>query len=668
VELVDRNHIETIVRELEGSAFGLALSLVSEPIRAEQVVVDAFCKLTPSLRDSWPLPDLRVRLGSLIERLAAPKGWRYRLPLLRHGKSSTAGRQQAARELAVSQALHLRIVDQVEEQQGNEAVGRRRAVLLVVLAIVVLSALGAVQIIRSEALAAARPTITDRFPSVGAIDVAVDGDIQVVFGRRPAGKPTVRFEPADSVLTGLQWDATGGVLDATYTGLHRARKYQLIVDAPYQSRFKDSDDFEQRWSFVTEGYPVVAATAPLPGETEVARAGSLSVSFDRKPPVDPAVSIVPADAVMESGQWTGSTWTVGYSGLKPLTSYQATVVVDYGVRSANVRTQWSFSTEPAAPPPGTSVVWFGLSPPYKPVAGPQRNLAVDWNGTLVGSMYGVNATQQAPDGSTLVAMDGSLVDRNGTPMNGVSGSAYSVMIADDSRSVCQVSTDPAGNQSLLAGPIHGGLHRVAPVGSVGARSGLGLIACSALNDRAVVAEVGMGGTAAVQVISLSTGRLLFERSYTNVVGGIVSSGDGRYLGEPIATFDGQGNATGSTTNIRRVSDGQVVARLDGLQVALFSWDDRRVLTTASFGGTASKEVDLLDWETMTVLWRLPLAAGTQGPPTVYAMAQPNGGDVVIGVEAPSSGGEIDGLWVVGPDGLAKILAFGPLYPAFGRGF
>jgi uncharacterized protein involved in exopolysaccharide biosynthesis len=65
--------------------------------------------------------------------------------------------ERADQAVAVSESLHIRIVDLPEEEQAVEPVGRRRAVLLGVGGVVLVAALAAYLWVRADALAAAPP-------------------------------------------------------------------------------------------------------------------------------------------------------------------------------------------------------------------------------------------------------------------------------------------------------------------------------------------------------------------------------------------------------------------------------------------------------------------------------------------------------------------------------
>jgi hypothetical protein len=432
----------------------------------------------------------------------------------------------------------------------------------------------------------------------------------------------------------------------------------------------------RRWSFSAEGYPSVVKLGPADGQTIVARIGAMTIEFNHRPPVDPLLHIVPGDGSLEPGHWTGSTWIVGYTGLKPITTYQVTAVVDYGVSAENVRRQWAFTTEPGPPPDGTPVIWYSLSSPWLGPDQLQRLVAIDWTGTMVGTMYQTPPIQQSPDGSIVATRDGVYLDRTGGPISTASRSTYyGSVLADDSRSVCELRGPTAGadqgEQWVFVGPIEGPSRRVAPAGFMsnvmGARSGFGILVCSVLNDRVVLADFGSNGTTGVRLLALSSGRVLYHRSYTGPPPSLVSSRDGKYLAEQTATYDSQGQVVAAVTVIRRTSDGRVMAQIDKQRVVRFSWDDMRVVTAPFFTGAGPDEIDLVEWQTKKVLWR---HAGDQGADVqpVYAMAQPNAPGMAIALGTQPHSGDVDQLWLVGGDGQATQVVSGVFYPAFYVGF
>ena len=655
MKTLERNQIDQLVRELEPDAYRLALAVSSDAASAERILLGAFASLAPSLATTPQIVELRERLHARIRQRAA------------RGRRSTAPMDDRADQaVAVSDSLHIRIVDLLEEEQGVEPVGRRRAVILGVGGVLVVAAAAALFWVRADALASAQPTVTDLSPLPGAKEVPVLGDFKVTFGSHPVGTPSLRLEPPDGVLESPRWD--GGTLIVSYSGLRLATRYQLVLGADYRSRFKDIGHLVKRWAFRAEGYPVLVKFGPADGQTGVTRIGALAIDFNHRPPVDPQVQIFPADGSLETGRWTGSTWIVAYQGLKPVTTYQVTAQVDYGVAAANIRHQWAFTTEPGAPPAGTPVIWYSLSSPWQSLADPQRLVAIDWTGTLVGTIYQTPATAQSPDGSILSTPTGEYFDRTGTLMSTSSSPTfYPSVLADDNRSLCEIrpsGTSP-GEQWVFVRRLDGASHRVAPVGVMPARGGFSIMACSVLNNRVVVGDFGMNGLAGVRVIEVSTGRLILQRAYPTQSTSVVSSHDGKYLAEQITTFDPQGLPLTAATVIRRTVDGKVVADVANQRVLRFSWDDTRVVTVPAFAGLGRNDVELIEWQTGKTLWR---QSGLNTYGNAFALPQPNGPNMAIALSTQSQSGDVDQLWLVAANGQATQVLNEVFYPAFVSGF
>ncbi|OLC65868.1 MAG: hypothetical protein AUH76_02000 [Candidatus Rokubacteria bacterium 13_1_40CM_4_67_11] len=651
MKTLERHRIDEIVRELETGAYGLALAPGLEPAAAERVLLDAFASMAPSVPRTTRIDELRKELYARI-RKRAPQEWAP-------AKTDPAEAPAAT----VSKNLHLRLVDILEEHQADEPAGRRRAVLLAFIGAAIVAGGIAIVRVHADALSAAQPTINELSPPAAATDVGISGDVRVKFGRRPAGTPTLRLEPAHAALESVHWD--GNTLVAVYAGLHLSTRYQLVLQADYRSRLEDVGHFEKRWTVTTQGYPALALT-PAQDQTVVARVGKFSVDFSYLPPAKLRLTISPADGVLTLGQWSGTTWTAGYSGLKPLTQYEVTLTVDYGAAAASTRRQWTFTTEPGAPPAGVPVIWYGTRVPFAPQTEAQSLLAIDWQGKLAGTMDSTSAVvRQAPDGSVLFTQDGNVLDRNGVP-GAAWGFPYIGMTADDSCSTCIVG-DPGGGIGggqlwVLSGPVRGPLRRVAPANWGGAGPAPGVIACSVASDRVVVADTGDRGlTTGVRVIALSTGRVLYQRSYAGPGERIVSSRDARYLAELTPSYDAQGQLLATPTLIRRIADGRVVARIDKQWVVGFSWDGMRVVTGPFLTDVGPMDSRLVEWQTGKVLWEQP------GGPPVNAMAQPNGPAMAIALGGHSAGG-VDQLWLVAGDGHATQVVNEAFYPAFNAGF
>jgi hypothetical protein len=208
------------------------------------------------------------------------------------------------------------------------------------------------------------------------------------------------------------------------------------------------------------------------------------------------------------------------------------------------------------------------------------------------------------------------------------------------------------------------MRRVALVGSTGGRSGVDILACSVTSDRAVIADNGIGGTSAVRVIALSTGRLLYQRSYGGASVAVISTRDGRYVAEQTTIFDAQGQVATAFTVIRRTLDGRAMARLEDRRVLRFSWDGTRVVTVPILRGS---DVTLLEWQTGKVLWRQAGDPTMVGRPA-FAMAQPNGTAMAIRVGGLDPSGQLDQLWIIAADGQTAKVVNGLLYAAFTGAF
>jgi hypothetical protein len=193
---------------------------------------------------------------------------------------------------------------------------------------------------------------------------------------------------------------------------------------------------------------------------------------------------------------------------------------------------------------------------------------------------------------------------------------------------------------------------------------MAILACSVVNDRAVVGELGMTGIANVRVLALSSGRLMYQRAYSAPSTSVISSHDGKYLAEQTTNYDTQGQPLPGVMVVRRTVDGMVIARVSNQRALRFSWDDMRVVTTSIFQGQGATEVDVIDWQTGKTLWR----STTGGGGTVYAMAQPNGPKLAIALTAQARSGDVDQLWLVGADGQATQPINEVFYPAFNAGF
>jgi WD40 repeat protein len=180
------------------------------------------------------------------------------------------------------------------------------------------------------------------------------------------------------------------------------------------------------------------------------------------------------------------------------------------------------------------------------------------------------------------------------------------------------------------------------------QSSTGVAACSIEKDRAIIVHSGpVGNTLQFWVVQLSTGRIMWTRSYP--VDGesvdIRTSRDGQFIAENKSNCC---PATTSTTTVYGAT-GAVLGHPTGW-VEAFSWDGSLAVT-----GTFNGPVSVVRWRDGTVIWRGPSDGGYLG-----AMPEPGGQRIAISVsdpQHPQTGGFYPGnIYVVAPDGQAiKLL-------------
>jgi len=343
--------------------------------------------------------------------------------------------------------------------------------------------------------------------------------------------------------------------------------------------------------------------------------------------------------------------------------------------------RWAFTTELGPPSADAGpLIWYATTRPVDPVPQPTQQIAVDWNGNTVGMLRVSGNANQLPDGSRLWVGD-NLLDQTGAVVGQLTILKGGPTWGDDSRHRCQLSTangsGPTGQSAtepawLFAGPIGSPMHRVAQVGEYGGQTGPHVAACSPLSDRAVVVQNAIMSGREVWVLRLSTGAVVYHHLYGSqqVSTVIVASRDGRYLAEELMSTDSQGMMVVGDTQIRRTSDGAIVARLTRQSVVAFSWDGTRVVTVPAYQSGAPNEARVLDWQRSSqMLWRASLPQGAQpGLGRVDVLARPDSADLAIAIGLVSTNGQPDqyqGLWLVRGDGTARQVVLGQLAPDFG---
>ena len=427
--------------------------------------------------------------------------------------------------------------------------------------------------------------------------------------------------------------------------------------------------------------PTVKSVAPANGATGVALVGEFRVSFASRPRSLPSLTHTPADGRQEPARWDGSTLIVKYSGLHPARRYEVVVSSDYASAlggKGHFEKTWSFTTELGPPSAGSGpLIWYATAASTGPQPRPTTNIALGWNGTVAGTLHELGNISQSPDGLRLLADGNNLIDQTGAVVGQMSRLKGGPGWADDSRHSCYMSTangaTPTGNAEqawLFYGPVGGPGHRVAQVGEYGGQTGPSVAACSALTDRAVVVQEAIMWAREVWLIRLSTGAVLYHHVYPDgqVASSVVASHDGRYLAEELMSTDSQSPVVYQDTQIRRTSDGTVLARIPRQAVVGFSWDGTRVVTLPAHESGGPNEVRLVEWQRNQVVWQHSLPAPDPARPArVDYLSHPGGSELAIAIGQTSTDGTPDryeGLWIVQPDGSSRQVVAGQLAPAF----
>ena len=428
--------------------------------------------------------------------------------------------------------------------------------------------------------------------------------------------------------------------------------------------------------------PAIKSVVPPDGSISVPLEGEFRVTFSQRPQRQPSLTYAPSDGHHETARWDGSTLTVKYSGLRPARRYEVTVTSEYtsalGGRG-RFEKRWTFTTE-LGPPNANSgpLIWYATAPSSGPEPQPTTDVAVDWNGTTIGILHEQGNIHQSPDGSRLLAgAGGSIIDQTGMVVGQLPTLKGGPGWSDDSKQSCRMSTAsgdvPSGNGEpgwLFTGSIGTAGHRVAQLGEFGGQSAPSVVACSPSTDRAVVAEGVIMWTREVWLVRLSTGTVLYHHLYADgqVASLVIASHDGRYLAEQLIMSSSQGPVVYGDTQIRRTSDGAVLARIPRQAVVGFSWDGSRVVTTPAYQSGGPNEVRVVDWQHNQVLWRHSLAPQDQtGYGRVDLLPRPEGTDIAIAVGRSTTDGtpdQYEGLWIIRGDGDSQQIVVGQLAPAF----
>ncbi len=340
-------------------------------------------------------------------------------------------------------------------------------------------------------------------------------------------------------------------------------------------------------------------------------------------------------------------------------------VVIRGLHSKNVVTTHpsptpvATSTAAPAPTPMSQLLQVPATTPvilFRDPADDKQLDGITWDGSARGR---VTASPEVAMGllqnaaGTLYQWTGGISDRSGavvaTPVTRFKGFGT---WADDGQHYCTMvsksAQPPAGGEpaTLQLTAVGQAPRNVVQVGRLADQAGSGVAACSIQRDRAVVADYGSpGNTVEFWVVQMSTGRILWTRSYRgeNVsTFTIQASTDGQFIAENKYTPSG-----GSVTTIYGPT-GAVLGRA-GSWVQGFNWDGSLAVT-----GNYGEPVSVVRWRDGTVLWSGPSDGGY-----LDYMPEPGGQRVAVLVsdpKHPQTGGFPPGdLYVVGPDGQATKL-------------
>jgi hypothetical protein len=295
---------------------------------------------------------------------------------------------------------------------------------------------------------------------------------------------------------------------------------------------------------------------------------------------------------------------------------------------------------------------------YHDPVNPDQVDGITWDGTASGRVAASGAKLGfIPNpGGTLYATlaDRGIYDRSGHLVGSYGGNMKGFGTwADDEHHYCQMvgksATPPASGEpaTLQVGAPGETTRTVAQVGTVGLQSTIAVAACSELSDRAVVVQSGGQGIGARQlwVVQLSTGRVLWTRSYLSDSTSSVTIGasrDGQYITE---AHSGAGQTPGTTVYS---PTGSVLGRLT-MFVASFSWDGTLAVVTSPEGS-----VSVIRWRDGSHLWGAP-----QGQTLDAAMPEPGGLRVAVSLRNPdyqqTTGFPPTDLYVIGSDGQAAPL-------------
>ena len=246
------------------------------------------------------------------------------------------------------------------------------------------------------------------------------------------------------------------------------------------------------------------------------------------------------------------------------------------------------------PPPAAVQLLYVSDPNH-----PGWLIGYDWSGKPRGTVKFDKSTSlsMAPDGSRFASPSHGkggyteFFDRLGQPIpnQDSTGPLSHDIWADDSRHVCSASLDPVALTytliTLLPGEPKRSVTVIARDQNLG-QTGISLASCSFLNDQAVAVRTTIAWPSELWVIRLSDGKILRHATYSDaerqLLANVIVSRDASLMAENSARSTGQLGVTATSTLIRRVADGSVVATLSPEKgVVTFSGDDSLVLVTTT---------------------------------------------------------------------------------------
>jgi hypothetical protein len=272
-------------------------------------------------------------------------------------------------------------------------------------------------------------------------------------------------------------------------------------------------------------------------------------------------------------------------------------------------------TNPLAVPDSTPILV------YRDPAKADQIDGITWDGKTSGTLPGASLGTPNP-AENLFATSTEIRDRSGRVVaTGTFGAKFFTGTwADDQLHFCQmVPFDAVGtsglNTTLQLVSSDGKARKVAQIGSIGENTSITVAACSVLNDRAVVVQNNVIGTAdKYWVLQLSTGQILWSHDMgsTNAAS-VIASRDGMYVAEAQSP-----NGPSGTTIYG--PDGKQVAH-SNLTVEAFSWDGSLAVVDLGYG---TEPVKLISWRDGKVVWTAPSGYGL-----IQARAQPGGTEVAV---------------------------------------